>query len=84
MREVIHALHQTAANSQRDKEDRARSQHEYVIAGGQIEIVGDDRAGQHQNQADADSKHPCASMQETVDAYFGWKVIIFSHELRAQ
>ena len=84
MGEVVHTLHQSAPNSQWDKEDGARSKHKDVFAGGQIEIVGEDRAGQHQNQADADSKHPGATMQETIDTYLGGKVVTFSNKLRAQ
>ncbi len=55
MKEVIHALHQAAPDSQRHIERSADAQQHHVISSGKIQISGKHAAGNHKEHAYANA-----------------------------
>ena len=62
MRKIVHALHQPTADTEGNKEHNSRRQQDDVVARGQVQVVGDNRAAQDQQQTDSRSNHPGAAV----------------------
>ena len=84
MRKVVGALQQPSANTQRDKEKRARRKQNDVVTCGQVQVLGYNRTAQHQKKSDACAVDPCAAKKEFIDADLRFYRVSLGNKLRAQ
>src|SRR5207302_6552813 len=81
--ELIGSLHEPATHAQRNVQAGTDAEQNDVGSTGQIEVLGDDRSGRNNKQADHDAYSPRPPMQSLVNGHLGREFLVLGDELGA-